>query len=150
MQVCSAPRSRQHTLLFFHLSSLIPQSITLVNVFLGHKPVAYHSCRVKVFQLVGRANRLFNCFVTEAQFIERTTASTEELQKSDVLQLSGLYFLQVPAQFLFVLLQLPPHSASSSLQLRILWILDSLGNNGLVSKSQTGRHFQVNGLSIFS
>lgn len=87
--------------------------------------------------------------------MQRTTGSTDELQKSHVLQLTRCYsFLQVLVISLWpfwerMLLQLSTHTASFSLRIRILLILDSLEKNRPVSKSQAGKHFPVNGFPIF-
>lgn len=91
--------------------------------------------------------------------MQRTTGSAEELQKSHVLQLTRCYaFLQVLVISLWpfwerMLLQLSTHTASFSLRIRILLILDSLGKNRPVSKSQAGKQLMVffpfNGFPIF-
>lgn len=130
---CSALHSRQEPLFFFHLSSLIPQSLTLLN-FSGITCCLSlcHSCSVKVFQLEGIVSGGLNQFITEALFMQRTTGSTEELQKSHNPAAYQMLFFPAGSGNFFVhsraecccncpLTQHPLHCSSGSFDLRLTW-----------------------------
>lgn len=111
-----------------------------------------HSFRVKVFQLGGTVNGWFNQFIAEALFMHRTTGSTEELQRSHMLQLTRCYsFLQVLWPFWYrMLMQFSPHTASLHYRSGSFWSWIYLGKTGLLAKVRAGRHFPVNCFPIFS